>query len=97
MTAALILMLLAADGGTDVPLEEAGVYQVTSSTQADGGVLGPGWYLTPIRMQKVGEHIADLENAPHEEVSLPLSFWAGVVIGGIASAVTVFLFCRTQQ
>lgn len=60
----LALVLASSDGGTDAPYVDvdAGVYQVVSSTLADGGRVGPGWHLTPQRVVAVASFVTRVGN-----------------------------------
>lgn len=97
----------APDGGTDAPFADpdAGVYQVAWASQSDGGVLGPGWWLSPGRMKRVGEHITALRNENEQfrseatQVVRPtMSFWIGLAAGFAVGVVgTVVLVNEVRK
>lgn len=84
------------DAGPDAPYSE--VNQVVSAVQPDGGVLGAGWHLTPDRLQKVGEHIVDLENQVRDDPKTPTpGFWIGLALGGVAGAVAAIVIIQAGK
>lgn len=93
------------DGGGDAPFvgdADAGVFQVASAVQPNGDELGPGWWLAPERMQKVGERIVTLENENNRLKSLPppatWGFWIGMGLGlSLGTAGTVFLVNQVRK
>lgn len=81
------------DGG-DIPFADAdaGVYQVASAMQPDGGLLGEGWYLTGPRMQRVGEHIVELESRScPEPVGNGSAFFIGTGVGAGVVLIAVLV------
>lgn len=96
------------DGGTPERARmadaDAGIFEVVSAETYDGGTLGPGWWMTPGRMQKVGVHITDLENqnaamsAGPQPTQVTWGFWLGLglgVIGGCAG--TIFILNQVRK
>lgn len=90
-----------ADAGVDTPFldPDAGVFQVVSAIQPDGEELGPGWWLAPARMQKVGDRLVALENENSQLKAAPppttWGFWMGVGLG-VTLGTTGVLFLVNQ-
>lgn len=41
---------------------DAGLYQVSSAMRPDGGSLPAGWWLSPVRMAKLGTALVNYQN-----------------------------------
>lgn len=84
------------DGGTQVDLSDAGIYQVESAVPfcpgrifADGGflpgacptALGPGWWMSDDRMFRTGSKLAELQNENAELRASQPSWMKAALIG----------------
>lgn len=95
------------DGGADVPFADpkAGVFQVATAAQPDGGQLGEGWWVSSPRMNKVGVRLTELENentrlkVDAEQIFRPtIGFWIGLATGlGVGVAGTVVLVNQIRR
>lgn len=112
VVAALLVVAQAAyavDGGTDVPYAnlDAGLAQVTSARQPDGGTLGPGWWMSGDRLQRIAKSTVVLKN---ENVELQFEnkrlhddpgtwrWWlVGIALGFAGGCATTFYVVKQLQ
>jgi len=91
MMGVFLAVLLTIDGGMalDAPFSDvdAGVFAVTEAKKPDGGMLGPGWWLSGPRMLRTGARLTELQNqnaklkAETIESKSTFGFWSGVLTG----------------
>lgn len=102
----LALVMMAALGQQDAGVDagSSGVYRVVAAKQADGGSLGPGWYLSSDKMFAVGTKLVVLDNEnrqmKEELLSAPrptVGFWVGIVIGAATGIGGTILIVRALK
>lgn len=108
MTKLVLLLLLAADGGTPTqPPPNAPVVEVAHAEATDGGQLPDGWWVSRPHMQKVGARLITLEDAlKAKDAELQQcghapktewGFWAGMAAGAIITGAAVYGVSRLVE